>query len=473
MIKTTPGFTPPVASRALGYIGLSFYESVVGGMPEMQSLHAKLPWFTMPEALQGQNNLHWPTVANNSLSAIMDSVFSNCTTLSRDSLHGLRDTYNTAFNGTLTGDLFVNSKAYGEAVAAHIWQYSKFDGGHNCQFNNFPTSYIPPAGDGLWVQTGAQSALQPYWGNNRPFVLDDTIAATLPPPFPTFSTSTTSEFYAYAYQVYNTVNTLSPADSIIALYWADGGGTVTPPGHSIAMLTQVLQNENADLAKAARAYAQLGLAVSDAFLMCWRTKYIYNLLRPVTYIQNHIDPTWSPLIGTPPFPEYVSGHSTQSGAFYTVMEELFGQYYQFTDSTHGTNFGGPRSYLSFEEAALEAMNSRLYGGIHYQFGNEEGLFLGVRIGQNINQLFRSVDHTAVAEATRISATVYPNPTTDRISVSGLFMGEIELQLSDMMGRKVITSKGLTADLSSLARGLYTLQVIQNGNPVATTRVIRE
>jgi membrane-associated phospholipid phosphatase len=131
---------------------------------------------------------------------------------------------------------------------------------------------------------------------------------------------------------------------------------------------------------------RVGLAVADAFIACWQTKYTYNLLRPVTYINQLLDPAWAPLLVTPPFPEYTSGHSVQSGAAATVLTDLFGER-PFTDTTHVTHGLlpplAPRSFASFVEAAAEAGISRLYGGIHFRPAIERGLEQGRCVGQTV------------------------------------------------------------------------------------------
>src|SRR4029450_8233956 len=115
---------------------------------------------------------------------------------------------------------------------------------------------------------------------------------------------------------------------------------------------------------AAEAYAGVGLAVNDAFICCWFTKYQFNLLRPITYIRQQFDPEWESPIVTPAFPEYTSGHSTQSGAVAEVLTEMFGEV-PYVDHTHDDIGLPPRSFASFRAAAEEAGISRLYGGIHY------------------------------------------------------------------------------------------------------------
>ena len=163
----------------------------------------------------------------------------------------------------------------------------------------------------MWVPTPPSflSALQPYWGSNRPSSWYPVTRAR-EPPLP-YSEDPSSSFYADAFEVYDTVNHLSPSQRETALYWSDDpGATVTPPGHSLSIATQVLRQQGEDLAAAAEVYARVGIAVADAFIACWNTKYVYNVVRPITYIQQVIDASWSaamPLV-TPPFPEYVSGH---------------------------------------------------------------------------------------------------------------------------------------------------------------------
>ena len=128
--------------------------------------------------------------------------------------------------------------------------------------------------------------------------------------------------------------------------------------------------------------ARMGVAMSDAFVGCWHEKYVHNLVRPITYIRKHIDPKWEPLLNTPPFPEYPSGHSVVSGAMGTVMTAFFGDNYAFEDKTGSPDGRNPRHYKSFNEAADEAGISRLYGGIHFRAAIEDGLAQGRCIGDH-------------------------------------------------------------------------------------------
>jgi membrane-associated phospholipid phosphatase len=184
------------------------------------------------------------------------------------------------------------------------------------------------------------------------------------------------------------VNALTTEQRAIALFWADDPGqTATPPGHSVSILGQVLRAQERSLADAAVAYVRLGVAVCDAFIACWRVKYIHNLIRPISYIRSHIDPAWGdPLpVTTPPFPEYTSGHSVQSAAAAEVLAATFGEV-TFTDHTHDGRGLAPRSFGSFAGFAQEAAISRLYGGIHYRSAIDRGLEQGRCIGAAVAAL---------------------------------------------------------------------------------------
>jgi membrane-associated phospholipid phosphatase len=208
-----------------------------------------------------------------------------------------------------------------------------------------------------------------------------------PPGHPAFSTDADSAFNAAATEVYNVGQSLTEEQKTIATYWADGAGaTGTPAGHWIAIVSQLARKGRLSLAEWAEAYARVGIAVHDAFICCWHVKYATNLQRPVTYIRDNIDAGWLSFISTPNFPTYISGHSTQSGAAATVLADMFGQV-RFTDTTHSDHglvpAHSPRTFASFEEAAAEAAVSRLYGGIHYPFDNDDGLVAGQCIGETV------------------------------------------------------------------------------------------
>jgi len=328
---------------------------------------------------------HWPTVTNIALARAVRGLFPTASRGSLDAINALEHALTAEFQSSVPPPVYARSVAQGRAVARAVLAWASTDG--FTTLNNCP--YTPPVGPGLWVPTPptfVPNPLQPCWGQLRPFVLTSSDACAPPPP-PTYSTDPASEFYALALEVYRTNVNLTDEQRTIANYWADGAGaTGTPPGHWIAIMGQIARNDSLSLMAAAEGYVRVGLAVADAFIGCWQTKYTYNLLRPVTYIQDIINPDWLPLLVTPPFPEYPSGHSTQSGAVATVLTDLFGRK-ALTDTTHSdhdlTPPQTPRTFNSFDEAAAEAALSRLYGGIHYSTANTNGLAQGRCIGQVI------------------------------------------------------------------------------------------
>ncbi len=280
---------------------------------------------------------------------------------------------------------FDRSVAFGKKVADAVLAWAATDG--FAEFNNCP--YLPAPVPGDWEPTPPDfnpNPLQPCWGQIRPLVL--TSGADCPPPgHPEFSTDSGSQFYATALEVYNVGVNLTDEQKTIADYWADGPvATGTPPGHWIALVGQLARNDALSLAAAAEAYARVGIAVYDAFIECWHFRYETNLQRPVTYINDNIDAGWLPYIATPSFPTYTSGHSTQSGAAAEVLTDMFGVR-AFTDTIRTDHDLGPpvapRSFGSFDHAAYEAAVSRLYGGIHYVFDNQDGLLSGRCIGHTI------------------------------------------------------------------------------------------
>lgn len=388
-----PGFSPPVAARAFGYSGLTLYETVRFGMPGYRSLAGQISEFNasmLPEPDQSQR-YHWGIAGNASLRVIVNACYSELTQEQETALNNLEASYLEQFSANEDQAVIDRSVEFGIAMGTAITEYARTDGQERCFETNFPTDYTPPTGPGLWKPTppAFQRALQPYWGRTRPF-LEANVRDEQPVRPPGYSTNTTSPFWKELQEVYNTVQNLTQEQLDIANYWSDDPGkTATPPGHSISVLSQILEKEDADLALAAEAFAKIGMGVHDAFVSCWNTKFEVNYVRPLTVIHELLDPNFTIPLNTPPFPEYTSGHSVQSGASAQILSNLFGINYAFTDRTHEQRSdinGSPRTYRSFYDMANEAAISRLYGGIHFRSAIDLGVFQGVRIGSNISNL---------------------------------------------------------------------------------------
>lgn len=387
LVRTTPGYSPPVASRAFGYAGIALYEALVPGIEDASSLRDVLIDMSPVPAAGKNAAYHWPSVANSALASILRSLFPTARPERLAALGALETSFADRHRPGLPPGVFARSSQRGRDAAAAVFDWSTTDGGHEGYLRNFPP-YNPPVSPGFWVPTppGFLPALQPFWGSNRCLAVANS-AVCSPGDHPSYSEDPTSAFYGQALEVYETANHLAQEQTDIARFWSDDSAlTATPPGHSVSIATEVLRNEAASLATAAETYAKVGIAVCDAFVACWHQKFAYNLLRPVTYIRRLIDPEWTPLLITPPFPEYTSGHSVQSGAAFQVLTDLFGEQYAFVDHTHDDRGLAPRRFGSFQEAGEEAAMSRLYGGIHYRAAVENGLTQGSCIGRTVSGL---------------------------------------------------------------------------------------
>lgn len=370
---------PPVASRRIGYAGVALYETIQPGIPGHRSLGGQLNGLGALPSAEKLKKHHWPMAANAALARVLRGLFAGASADSLAAIDGLEQQLAAAL-GKLNKHDRERSAARGRAVADAVLAWSADDG--LAAWNACP--YTPPVGPGLWEPTlpAFAPALQPCWGKLRPFVLHSG-AECAPPAHTAYSADPASAFYAQGLEVYQTTTNLTPEQLAIALFWADNPGqTATPPGHWVAIVGQIARAQSLSLDVAAEAYARVGIAVADAFISCWHAKYAYNLLRPITYVRQNIDAAWLPPLATPPFPEYTSGHSVQSGAASTVLTDLFGAL-PFTDDTHAALGYPARSFDSFDEAAEEAAVSRLYGGIHFRDGIDLGVDQGRCIGDTI------------------------------------------------------------------------------------------
>jgi hypothetical protein len=390
LTKEGPGFTPPVAARAFGYTGVALWEAIAPGRSGARSLQGQingLPTGTMPVADRNQT-YHWDLVANAALATSLRRYYPNASMANRQTIDEMEETMYQRFAGEVSPEVAMRSRAFGQDLAEAVYQFALTDGRDQCHMENFPDGFVPPSGPGYWVPTPPAylKALQPFWGETRPFMISNVILP-LPPGPPPYSEIPGSLFYLEGLEVYTVTTNMGAEQETIAKFWSDDPGiTSTPPGHSINIVLQVLDKEKADLWEAAELLARAGMCVHDAFVSCWRTKYLTNILRPVTYVQKVFDASWMPLLNTPPFPEYTSGHSVQSGAIATLLTSKYGDGYAFTDRTHVLRAdinGAPRHFPSFNAMAQEAAISRLYGGIHFKAAIEHGITQGRKIGEHI------------------------------------------------------------------------------------------
>ena len=371
------------AFRPIAYSGIALYESVVPGMPAYQTLSGQLTDMpAMPQTLPGFA-YHWPTCANAALADMNRKLFSNTSTANKNSMDSLENALNANYQNDVNPATFQRSVQFGKAIAQLIFDWSVADGANHA---NDP--YTAPVGPGLWVPTPPANLAPfgPYWKNNR-LMVSGSLNGSAPPPPPPYSTNPGSAYYEMVKEVYDISQTLTPEQRAIGLYYRDNPGF--GGGHYLSILKQVLQQENTKLDISALTYAKAGIALVDGGIGCWTAKYTYNLERPITYIRNIMGySTWNPLIVTPNFPEYPSGHSTAGGAFAETLTGLFGDNYELTNHSYDYLGMAPRTYISFYQMAQEIGDSRVYGGIHYRIACTEGNRQGRKIAQNINNTLK-------------------------------------------------------------------------------------
>jgi hypothetical protein len=374
---------PTLASRIYAAAAICLYEAVVPSSQQRRSLAGQL--HGLGSATGGGSGSDVGLVVNTAMAGILRRLLPGGT----GKIDAAEHEFEPVSASSLSPSERDASRYAGTAVVSTISNWLDHDG----SAWNLGRPYVPSGATGSWQPTppgfGARP-LHPGWGFNRPMVLSSAteLPAPVPPPF---STLPGTRWFDAAMEVYRTGRNLTPEQKSIADFWADNPGqTGTPPGHWIALVSQIAREEGLSLSQAAEAYARVGIAVHEAFICCWWTKYATDLMRPVSFIRAQIDPAWSPYVTTPGFPTYTSGHSTQSAAAAAVLTAMFGTK-SFTDRTHqvhGQAHLPPRSFSSFNEAAKEAAVSRLFGGIHYTFDNNDGMTIGHQIGNIILQRLR-------------------------------------------------------------------------------------
>ena len=396
LLRNSAGFTPPVASRALGYGGLALYEAIVPGLPTHQSLAGQLNGLADLPKVKANVEYNWAASANAAEAQILRNLYAKTSDANKAKIDSLEKlTLAELKTENMTAEVLERSAVFGKQMADAIFEWSKTDGGHEGYDRNFPADFKVPLFNGSWQTTenGRKIPMQPYWGKNRTFVAGNSTMA-IPKPLP-ISADVKSQYFAQYLEVYTKNKSLTQTEKEISIWWADDPSeTFTPPGHSYNLARITIQTAKTDLGKAAETLARTGLAVADAFTICWKGKYQFNNERPYTFVRRTIDPSWIPFWPAPPFPGYTSGHATQSAAAATVLSAVFGESFSFTDDSHvsrvrdlkrNTDFKA-RNFTSFWEAAEESAYSRYLGGIHTRQDNETGLTIGKEIGKNVNAL---------------------------------------------------------------------------------------
>lgn len=398
-------FSPPQASRAYAYASVAAYETLrQADTAHYRPLAGQLNELTpVPAAPAG---VHLPLAGVHAFMTVGRQL-----TFSRARMDSLRAATDAQFRVRgMPDSVFARSVAYGERVATHVLAWASKD--HFAQTRGMP-KFSVTANPARWVPTppAYMDAVEPNWGRLRPFVLDSASQFRPPPPHP-FDTTRGSPFLEEAREVYAAKAALTPEQRDITAFWDCNpyvmhvqGHTmfatkkITPGGHWMGIVGVAARDAKVDAVRAAAVYARAAVALADGFISSWDEKFRSGVVRPETVISKYIDPAWEPLLQTPPFPEYTSGHSVISAAAAEVLTDEFGPAFAYTDSTEA-EYGLPvRSYRSFRQAAEEAAISRLYGGIHYRRSIELGAAQGKRVGELV------VARVHTRAPTRAGATV--------------------------------------------------------------------
>jgi hypothetical protein len=371
-------------NRYFAYFGVALYESVVPGMPGYQSLYGQLTDMPAMPATEPGKAYHWPIAANAALAFLTRNFYNNTSATNLASMDSLENALNDAYQSEVTPDRFQRSVSFGRTVADRIFEWSKTDG----SLTVYP-AYVPPQGLGIWSPTAPNptSVSAPYWGLNRLFVPGSLNNTSSPPP-PPYSTDPHSDYYKMAKEVYDISQSLTPAQTATALYFRDNPGFQAGT-HYQSVFSQVMHIKNPQLDFYAVAQAKIGIALAESQIGCWKIKYDLLVERPIRYIRNVLGhTTWSPVLPTPPHPEFPSGHSQTGGALAKVLTSLFGDHYQVTLNTYDNLGMAPRQYGSFTEMVDDIGKSRVYAGIHYTYSCTEGSKQGEKIAANILNTLR-------------------------------------------------------------------------------------
>jgi hypothetical protein len=384
MTQTQASFNGPFI-RIYAYSGVVAYAAVQPSMGNSHPYHfplEKLNQFPTMPGPEKDKPYYWPASLNAALAYINRSMFPMASDVSRRSVDSLEKSFHAVFAGLADSAVLGRSENYGREVAAMIYQWAETDG---YKQGNGP--YEPPRERGNWKPTAPAygKPVSPYWGKLRTIV-PGSIDGSEPPPPPPYSEDTASVFYRMVKQVYEVSGKLTEEQKRVARFWRDVNPGVTATGHWLNILRLAMKQERTTIEKAVFAYAVSGIALNDSWISSWKTRYTYNVQRPITYIQTvmgHKD--WMPFIPTPPHPEYPGGHAALSASVAEVLSFVFGDSYALQDDTYAQVGLGTRSYPSFRAIAEEAAISKVYGGIHYQLSVEVGLEQGRKVSREVLQ----------------------------------------------------------------------------------------
>ena len=383
-------FSPPQASRIYAYPSIAAYEVIINAYPEYRTLEGQVKDLKNVPKPEAGKEYCYPLA---SVHAFL--VVSKAFIFSEEKIEVFTKEMLEQFKALkMPAAVYQRSIEYGEQMAKHIIAWSGTD--NYKETRTFP-KYSIPEDPAKWRPTPPDytDGIEPHWKKIRPFVLQNA-DQFVPDPPTAYDMSKGSLFYKEVLEVYAALEEEREDRVAIAEFWdcnpyvshhqghvMFATKKITPGGHWINITALAAKKANVDFMKAIEAYTITSITLSDAFISCWDEKYRSKLVRPETVINEHIDEEWAPLLQTPPFPEYTSGHSVISRAAAVTLTNLYGDSFAFDDNTE-EEYGLPtRSFSSFIEASEEAAISRLYGGIHYGPACYNGIKQGQQVGDFI------------------------------------------------------------------------------------------
>ena len=377
MVRNAKGISHVAYARNFSYTAIAVYESIVQSDRTYRSLSGQLK--DLPNLPVAPKDLYWPASLNSAYGTMLAKYyggFGNC----QKKIDSLREHHRKNFvKQGVSKKAIELGESFGKTIAETIIKWSELDRADHSM------AYVPAKGDGLWEPTPPtfSAAAVPHWSGIRRF--SDNLDKAFVIQQPQYAKDSGSAFYRMAREVYDVTSNLTPEQSATALYWDDSpnGSYITVYGHWSSILSDLIAKHELSLLAASEAFARMTISMYDASILAWKGKYQFNVMRPITFIHQHINKNWAPLIATPPHPEFPAAHATLSYAAATALCASFGENCQVSDKTYADIGMKERKYSSLQEAAKEAGISRLYGGIHYRYSIEQGFLLGEKTARHI------------------------------------------------------------------------------------------
>lgn len=388
VIRNAEGHVTPIAARDWAFISIAAYEAGVPGMPEKRSLSGQIEGLQVP-VTDNNKTYHWGIAVNSAIAETAIQMFQNVPAQTLESIIQMENEHFSQFSAETDAATASRSRQFGRDVAAAVIALESQDAiAHQRYVNIYDANYVSPVGEAYWKPAAPafQAAILPDWHNVNTLASRKSSITPLDPN--AYSTETGSSYYQEANEVASFFGQLSDDQLHMAEFWNDAspGQTMGTAGRWMAINTQILENTNANLSTGLESMVKVGLALHDAAIVCWQSKYKYHAKIPADFIREHINPAFTAKLNSLSGPEYTTEHAVLAGAAAEVLENTFGKEFAFTDRCHEnrSDFNGtPRNFQSFHQAAKESALSRMYAGSNYRKSCLEGHKIGTETGKQV------------------------------------------------------------------------------------------